>query len=56
MIYLQSLNNFDNCLSYASAESFNSKIKAFRSKFHCVNDTKFFIVHLCNLYFTIRHI
>jgi len=28
----------------------NSKIKAFRTKLHGVNDTKFFIFRLCKLY------
>ena len=28
----------------------NSKIKAFRAKLHGVNDSKFFIFRLCNLY------
>ena len=37
------LNFFDNRSTNASAESINSKIKAFRAKLHGVNDTKFFI-------------
>ena len=36
------LNFFDNRSTNASAESINSKIKAFRAKLHGVNDTKFF--------------
>ena len=44
------INYFDNRSTNASAESINSKIKVFRAKFHGVNDTKFFIFRLCNLY------
>ena len=44
------LNFFDNCSTNASAESINPKIKAFRAKLHGVNDTKFFIFRLCNIY------
>ena len=44
------LNFFDNRSTNASAESINSKIKAFRAKLHGVNDTKFFIFRLCNIY------
>ncbi len=44
------LNFFDNRSTNASAESINSKIKAFRTKLHGVNDTKFFIFRLCNIY------
>lgn len=44
------INYFDNRSTNASAESINSKIKVFRTKFHGVNDTKFFIFRLCNLY------
>lgn len=44
------LNYFDNLSTNASAESFNAKIKAFRAKLHGVNDKKFFIFRLCNLY------
>ena len=40
------LNFFDNRSTNASAESINSKIKAFRAKLHGVNDTKFFIFRL----------
>ena len=42
------LNFYDNRSTNASAESINSKIKAFRAKLHGVNDTKFFIFCLCN--------
>lgn len=44
------LNFFDNRSTNASAESINSKIKAFRAKLHGLNDTKFFIFRLCNIY------
>ena len=44
------LNYFDNLSTNASAESINSKIKAFRAKLHGVTDKKFFIFRLCNLY------
>lgn len=44
------LNFFDNRSTNASAESINSKIKAFRAKLHGVNDPKFFIFRLCNIY------
>ena len=43
-------NFFDNRSTNASAESMNSKIKAFRVKLHGVNDTKFFIFRLCKIY------
>ncbi len=43
------LNFFDNRSTNASAESMNSKIKAFRAKLHGVNDSKFFtpLLHIC---------
>ncbi len=41
---------YDNRSTNASAESINSKIKAFRAKLHGVNDSKFFIFRLCNIY------
>ncbi len=44
------INFFDNRSTNAAAESMNSKIKAFRAKLHGVNDSKFFIFRLCNLY------
>ena len=46
----ETLNFYDNRSTNASAESINSKIKAFRAKLHGVNDTKFFIFRLCNIY------
>lgn len=42
------LNFYDKRSTNASAESINSKIKAFRGKLHGVNDTEFFIFRLCN--------
>ncbi len=48
--YDEILNFFDNRSTNASAESMNSKIKAFRTKPHGVNDAKFFIFRLCKLY------
>ena len=44
------LNYFDNLSTNASAESINSKIKAFRAKLHGVTDRKFFIFRLCKIY------
>lgn len=44
------LNFYDNRSTNASAESMNSKIKAFRAKLHGVNDSKFFLFRLCNIY------
>ncbi|MFK7115142.1 transposase [Flavobacterium oreochromis] len=44
------LNYFDNRSTNASAESFNVKIKAFRSKFRGVKNIEFFLFRLTNLY------
>lgn len=44
------LNFYNNRSTNASAESINSKIKAFRAKLHGVNDTKFFLFRLSNIY------
>lgn len=44
------LNFYHNRSTNASAESINSKIKAFRAKLHGVNDTKFFIFRICKIY------
>lgn len=44
------LNYFDHFSTNASAESINSKIKAFRAKLHGVTDRKFFIFRLCKIY------
>lgn len=43
-------NYFDNRFTNASAESFNAKIKAFRSQFRGVKDIPFFIFRLKNLF------
>jgi transposase len=48
--YKRILNYFDNRSTNASAESFNSKIKAFRSQYRGVTDTNFFLFRLANLY------
>ena len=44
------LNYFEQRLTNASAESFNAKIKAFRSQFRGVGDIKFFMYRLAKLY------
>lgn len=44
------INYFENRLTNASAESFNAKIKAFRSQFRGVGDIKFFMFRLAQLY------
>ena len=44
------LNFFDNRNTNANAESFNSKIKLFRSNQRGVTDTKFFLFRLQNLF------
>lgn len=44
------VNYFVNRLTNASAESFNAKIKAFRSQFRGVRDVKFFMFRLATLY------
>lgn len=44
------LNYFDNRSTNASAESFNAKIKAFRSQFRGVKCVKFFLYRLTQLY------
>ena len=44
------INCFDRRLTNASAESFNAKIKAFRSQFRGVGDIKFFMYRLATLY------
>nr|WP_315258337.1 transposase [uncultured Flavobacterium sp.] len=42
--------HFDNRSTNASAESFNAKIKAFRSQFRGVRNKDFFLFRLSNLY------
>ncbi len=44
------INYFEQRLTNASAESFNAKIKAFRSQFRGVGDIKFFMYRLAMLY------
>ena len=44
------LNYFDNRSTNASAESFNAKIKAFRSQFRGVRNIEFFLYWLTQLY------
>ncbi len=44
------VNYFQNRLTNASAESFNAKIKAFRTQFRGVGDIKFFMYRLATLY------
>ena len=44
------VNYFENRLTNASAESFNAKIKAFRTQFRGVSDIKFFMYRLTTLY------
>lgn len=48
--YLTILNYFDNRSTNASAESFNAKIKAFRSSFRGVRNVSFFLFRLSNIY------
>lgn len=48
--YPEILNFFDNRSTNASAESFNAKIKAFRSVLRGVNDTNFFIYRVAKIY------
>lgn len=48
--YQTILNYFDNRSTNASAESFNSKIKAFRSQFRGVKNIEFFLYRLTQLY------
>ena len=44
------INYFEERLTNASAESFNAKIKAFRSQLRGVADVKFFLFRLATLY------
>ena len=48
--YQSILNYFDNRSTNASAESFNAKIKAFRSQFRGVRRIDFFLFRLSNLF------
>ncbi|MDG1146861.1 MAG: transposase [Crocinitomicaceae bacterium] len=44
------LNYFENRSTNASAESFNAKIKAFRSQFRGVRNVAFFLFRLTEIY------
>ena len=44
------LNYFNNRTTNAAAESFNAKIKAFRSLFRGVKSKKFFLYRLSQIY------
>ena len=48
--YKTILNYFDNRSTNASAESFNAKIKAFRTQFRGVRNVEFFLFRLCQIY------
>jgi transposase len=48
--YLSILNFFNNRNTNASAESFNAKIKSFRSSSRGVRDISFFLFRLANIY------
>jgi transposase len=48
--YLNILNFFEKRSTNASAESFNAKIKAFRSSFRGVRNVSFFLFRLANIY------
>lgn len=48
--YPEILNYFDNRSTNASAESFNAKIKAFRSQFRGVRDITFFLFRIAKIY------
>ena len=48
--YQTILNYFDNRSTNASAESFNAKIKAFRSQYRGVRNIEFFLFRLTNIY------
>ena len=44
------INYFDNRSTNASAESFNAKVKAFRSQFRGVRDIPYFIFRLSKIF------
>ncbi|WP_317163972.1 ISAon1 family transposase [Acidiluteibacter ferrifornacis] len=48
--YKTILNYFDDRSTNAAAESFNAKIKAFRSRFRGVKNVEFFLFRLTNIY------
>jgi transposase len=48
--YESILNYFDNRSTNASAESFNAKIKGFRTQFRGVKNTEFFLYRLTRIF------
>jgi len=48
--YINIVNFFHRRSTNAAAESFNAKIKAFRSVFRGVKDRAFFLFRLCKLF------
>jgi len=48
--YQNILNYFDNRSTNASAESFNAKIKAFRTQFRGVRNVEFFLFRISNIF------
>ncbi|MEQ8533535.1 MAG: transposase, partial [Imperialibacter sp.] len=48
--YLTILNYFERRSTNAAAESFNAKIKAFRSQFRGVRNVSFFLYRLSKIY------
>ncbi|MEX2485399.1 MAG: transposase [Brumimicrobium sp.] len=48
--YESILNYFDNRSTNAAAESFNAKIKAFRSQFRGVRNVEYFLFRLTKIY------
>ena len=48
--YITILNYFDNRSTNAAAESFNAKIKAFRTQFRGVRNIEFFLFRLAQIY------
>ncbi len=54
--YHSILNYFDNRSTIASAESFNTKIKAFRTQFRGVRDIEFFFYRLVAIFAETQHL
>ncbi|WP_262885675.1 transposase [Tenacibaculum maritimum] len=48
--YQSILNYFDNRSTNASAESFNAKVKAFRTQFRGVRNVEFFLYRLTQVF------
>ena len=48
--YLEIINFFDRRSTNAASESFNAKIKEFRTQFRGVKDRPFFLFRLTNIY------